>query len=183
MLLSDKSLMYQSGLLLWHFLHRNPILCSILLKDCCSREKFISSYYWKDCYTSWKNFFSTWMFFWPHTNSFDHTQIKIVNDYISVGFSRSFLSCGVKRAFFVSVFTLPFEVFFNAVFTYTPQYFAILSSMRQTGEVTAFSLHGRLMWFINSLTSRWMILFSFPLVDFYLVFTLQQAKCQIFAEH
>lgn len=173
--------MYQSGLLLWHFLHLNPILCSILLKDCCPREKFISSYYWKDCYTSWKNFF------FQRECSFDHTQIKIVNDYISVGFSRSFLSRGVKRASFVSVFTLPFEVFFNAVFTYTPQYFAILSSMRQTGEVTlfsaAFSLHGRLMWFINSLTSRRIILFCFPLVDFYLVFSLQQAKCQIFAEH
>jgi hypothetical protein len=43
---------------------------------------------------------------------FDHTQIRIVNDYISVGFWRHFLSRGVERASFISVFTLPFEVFF-----------------------------------------------------------------------
>jgi len=86
----------------------------------------------------------------------------------------------------MSVFTLLSEVFF-LLFSLTQQYFAILSSTRQAGKVTLFSaassLYRQLIWFVNSHTSRQMILSLFPLVDFYYMFSLQQAKCQIFAEH
>jgi hypothetical protein len=44
-------------LLLWHFFHLNPILCSILLKDCsCPRRMYFLSYYWKEFFTTWNNF-------------------------------------------------------------------------------------------------------------------------------
>ena len=152
-------------LLICHFRHLNPILCSIFLKDFCPQRKFIFSVIIERIVIQFGRIFSN--------------MNVLLTTHISKSSMITFLS-GFRVLFFpalcrgLSLFLS--LLFFIAGVTDAPQYFAILSSARQTGKITLFStassLHRRFVWFITSLASLRLILSSFPLVGFCYVFSL-----------
>jgi hypothetical protein len=76
-------------------------------------------------------FFNTVHDYFPN-----NTQIKTGNDYISLRLSSTLLYWDLQRAYFISHFTPPSDVF-SAV-TGTQKKFAILSSALQRGKVRLF---------------------------------------------